>query len=231
MSFKFRLLAATAVASMAATSAHAQNNNTGEIVIQGVVPGVWELTVYDINSGYDFDLSQDATAGTGPATIDNTYARVGTIHVSANDTAETLGANTRATIGTMMIESANAGRMINDQSIPGIAAEHQDYVLSLEDNGLVDNSTMTVEYNDFTGLDSSSGSLATLTTTQGGATLLNMNVPRQIEFSGGTQATYDVLITLGNVDAAGAIDAGSDVRPVAAGVYSDVLTFTIMDDA
>lgn len=224
-----KVLAATLVGSLASTSAFAQNNNTGEIVIQGVVPGVWELTVFDINSGYDFDLSQDATAGTGPSTIDNTDARVGTIHISANDTAATNGANTLATIGTMFIESANAGRMINNQSLPGVAAEHQDYVLSLEDNGLVDNSGMTVEYDDQAAL----ATMATLTTTSGGgATLLNMNVPRQIEFSGGTQATYDVVITLGNVDSSGtAIDAASDVRPVAAGVYSDVLTFTIMDDA
>lgn len=228
MSFKLRLLAATAVASMAATSAHAQNNNTGEIVIQGVVPGVWELSVYDINSGYDFDLSQDATAGTGPSTIDNTDARVGTIHISANDTSATLGANTLATVGLLMIESANAGRMINSQSLPGIAAEHQDYVLSLEDNGLVDNSGMTVEYDDQAAL----GTNATLSTTAGAATLLNMVTPRMIEFSAGSQATYDVVISLGNVDATGtAIDTASDVRPVAAGVYTDVLTFTIMDDA
>ena len=50
MSLKLRLAAATLVGSMAATAAHAQNNNTGDIVIQGVVPGVWELTVYDITS-------------------------------------------------------------------------------------------------------------------------------------------------------------------------------------
>ena len=231
MSLKLRLLAATLVGSMAATAAHAQNNNTGEIVIQGVVPGVWELTVYDINSGYDFDLSSSApTGGTGPATVDNTYARVGTIYVSQNDTSATLGANTLATIGTLFIESANAGRMINDQSLPGIAAQHQDYVLSLEDNGLIDNSGMTVEYNDFTGLTSTTGSLATLTTTQGSATLLNMNVPRQIEFSVGSQATYDVLITLGSTSDGSAIDANSDVRPMASGVYTDTLTFTIMDD-
>ncbi len=223
-----KVLAATLVGSLASTSAFAQNNNTGEIVIQGVVPGVWELTVFDINSGYDFDLSQDATAGTGPSTIDNTDARVGTIHISANDTAATNGANTLATVGTLFIESANAGRMINNQSLPGVAAEHQDYVLSLEDNGLVDNSGMTVEYDDQAALATN----ATLSTTSGSATLLNMNVPRQIEFSGGSQATYDVVITLGNVDSSGtAIDAASDVRPVAAGVYSDVLTFTIMDDA
>lgn len=223
-----KLLAATLVGSLASTSAFAQNNNTGEIVIQGVVPGVWELTVFDINSGYDFDLSQDAASSSGPSAIDNTDARVGTIHISANDTGATNGANTLATIGTLFIESANAGRMINNQSLPGVAAEHQDYVLSLEDNGLVDNSTMTVEYDDQAALATN----ATLSTTSGSATLLNMNVPRQIEFSGGTQATYDVVITLGNVDSSGtAIDAASDVRPVAAGVYSDVLTFTIMDDA
>ena len=38
MSLKLRLVAATLVGSMAATTAYAQNNNTGQIVIQGVVP-------------------------------------------------------------------------------------------------------------------------------------------------------------------------------------------------
>ena len=71
-----------------------------------------------------------------------TNQRVGTIHVTAN--TGVVGQNALATIGTLMIESANAGRMINDQSIPGIAGNHQDYALSLEDNGLTDNSGMTV---------------------------------------------------------------------------------------
>ena len=39
-----------ALSFLATTSALAQNNNNGEIGVQGVVPGTWELTVYDINS-------------------------------------------------------------------------------------------------------------------------------------------------------------------------------------
>jgi hypothetical protein len=224
-----KILATTMVGLMASTAAFAQNNNTGEIVIQGVVPGVWELTVYDINSGYDFDLSLDGGdgTGTGPSTTENTDARVGTIHISANTTGTTFGSNPNALIGLLMIESANAGRMINNQSLPGIAAEHQDYVLSLEDNGLATND-LTVEYDDQAAL----ATMATLSTTAGSATLLNMNTPRMIEFSGGVIGTYDVVITLGGVDSSGtAIDTASDVRPLASGVYEDVLTFTIMDDA
>ena len=104
------------------TSAFAQNNNTGEINVQGVVPGTWELTVYDINSGFDFDFS-DATEGMN--------ARVGTIHIYTND-------NTAAG-GHLFIESANAGRLINSSAGPGIAAEHQTYQFDLVDNGLVTN--------------------------------------------------------------------------------------------
>ena len=220
MSLKLRLVAATLVGSMAATAAHAQNNNTGDIVIQGVVPGVWELTVYDITSGYDFDLSEDATNGTVMAST-TTNQRVGTIHVTAN--TGVVGQNSLATIGTLMIESANAGRMINDQSIAGIAGNHQDYALSLEDNGLTDNSGMTVTL--ATGVF---GAPAAYTSTAGGADLLNMNTPQTLEFTGGTEATYDVVITLGSLDSAGAIT--QDIRPNAQGVYSDTLTFTIMDD-
>ena len=40
----------------------------------------------------------------------------------------------------------------------------------------------------------------------------------------GDEATYDVVITLGDGD--GTIDN----RPQSSGVYSDTLTFTIMDD-
>ena len=106
----------------ATASAFAQNNNTGEINVQGVVPGAWELTVYDINSGSDFDFS-DAT--------ESMSARVGTIHIYTNDnTAEG---------GHLFFESANAGRLINSSAGPGIAAEHQTYEFDLADDGLVTN--------------------------------------------------------------------------------------------
>ena len=79
MSSKKRLLAVTLLGSLAASSAFANNNNTGQIEVQGVVPGLWELTVQDINDGYDFDLS-DATV---------TSARVGTIFIYTNDATNT----------------------------------------------------------------------------------------------------------------------------------------------
>ena len=80
------------------------NNNSGTIVVQGVVPGTWELTVYDINSGYDLDMSNDTT-------FDLT-ARIGTVHIYSNE---------RTSAGaTMIVESANSGRLINSSSRPGI---------------------------------------------------------------------------------------------------------------
>ena len=42
---------------IASASAFAQNNNTGQNTILGVVAGTWEIFVYDINSCHDIDLS------------------------------------------------------------------------------------------------------------------------------------------------------------------------------
>ena len=211
MSLKLRLIAATLVGSMAATTAYAQNNNTGQIVIQGVVPGAWELTVYDITSGYDFDLST-ATSATSDA-------RVGTIHVATN-AATTTGINTVAAAGTMVVESANAGRMVNNQSLPGVAADAMDYRFALVANAMSPgNGTMVVQYDNQAALST----LAAYTTD--GTVRLNMNTTQQFRFATGDEATYDVVITLGDGDST------IDNRPQASGVYSDTLTFTIMDDA
>ena len=215
MNAKRRLVAATLVGSMAATAAYAQNNNTGQIVVQGVVPGMWELTVYDITSGYDFDLS---TAGS--ATSD---ARVGTIHVASNAaTTAGLNPNFGSMGGTVVVESANGGRMVNDQSLAGVAGDAQDYRLSLVANAMnPGDGTMVVLYNDTTVFGN--GSLNGTYTTDG-SILLNMNTTQQLQFIDGDEATYDIVITLGDGD--GTIDN----RPQSSGVYSDTLTFTIFDD-
>ena len=210
MNAKLIFTAITFIGSMTATAAHAQNNNTGQIEIQGVVPGMWELTVYDITSGYDFDLS---TAGS--ATSD---ARVGTIHVASN-AATTAGVNTNVISGTMLIESANAGRMVNDQSLPGVAADAMDYRLAL-----VANAMNPGDGNMSQGYQSHNGLLGSSFYPADGSELLNMNTTRQLTFSKGDEATYDVVITLGDGD--GTIDN----RPQSSGVYSDTLTFTIFDD-
>ena len=128
MNIQKRIIPIVLFGAFASTSTFAQNNNTGQIVIQGAVPGTWELTVYDINSGYDFDLSDSAT--------NNLTARVGTIHIYSNDSSDAAG--------HLFIESANAGRMINNQSLPGIAAEHQDYRISLLDNAISAGSAPTL---------------------------------------------------------------------------------------
>ena len=77
---------------------------------------------------------------------------------------------------------------------------------------------MTVEYDD----QAAFNTLAAYTTD--GSVRLNMNTTQQFRFSAGDEATYDVVITLGDGD--GTIDN----RPQSSGVYSDTLTFTIMDD-
>ena len=215
MSVKFRLMAAALVGSMVATAAHAQNNNTGQIVVQGVVPGMWELTVYDITSGYDFDLS---TAGS--ATSD---ARVGTIHVASNAaTTAGLNANNANMTGTVVIESANGGRMVNDQSLAGVAGDAQDYRLALVANAMNPGAgIMSVLIDDQTSLQAGA---ANATYNPDGNTYLNMNTSQQVQFAPLDEATYDIVITLGDGD--GTIDN----RPQSSGVYSDTLTFTIFDD-
>lgn len=192
------LIAVTFLASMTSSAAMAQNNNTGDIIIQGVVPGSWELAVYDINAGYDFDLS-DTTVST---------ARVGTIHVYTNDTDPSgLGTGAGA---QLFIESANAGRMINTSTIPGIAADNQQYTFDLVENVLTDSTGIVVN--------------ASSTLDPSAANTYDLVVPATVDFDsaggGGTTAeiTYDVEITL-------ATD-----RPQASGVYADTITFTIMDD-
>ena len=181
------------IGSLAATSAIAQNNNTGQITVQGIVPGTWEVTVYDINSGYDFDLTSNATALT---------ARVGTIHVYTNDLS--------TAAGHLFIESANAGRLVNSSTGPGIAAEHQAYTFDLVDNGLATNG-LTVN--------------ATSTLDPATANTHDLVVPATVDFDAGTGAgtaaegLYDVEITIPGTQ-----------RPQASGVYTDTITFTIMDD-
>jgi len=216
---------------MASTAAFAQNNNTGEIVIQGVVPGVWELTVYDINSGYDFDLSVNAPTAGAAGIVD---ARVGTIYIHSNDVADTNGANAAGSIlGTLFVESANAGRMVNNQNLPGIASSAQDYSLQLVDNLLMGAQTFSVTYDDQAALNTFG---AYDSTSAANAPWINLNTPARFQFTPTTDAaseegTYDVIIGLGSANAAGVLQGDNDVRPTASGVYSDVLTFTIMDDA
>ena len=211
MNAKLIFTAITFIGSMVATAAYAQNNNTGQIVVQGVVPGAWELTVYDITSGYDFDLSTAAST--------TSDARVGTIHVATNNAA-TAGLNANASAGTMIVESANAGRMVNDQSLPGVAADAMDYRLALVANAMnPGDGNMSQGYQEHNSLGGLSFYPAD------GSELLNMNTTRQLVIGKGDEATYDIVITLGDGD--GTIDN----RPQSSGVYSDTLTFTIFDDS
>ena len=107
--------------------------------------------------------------------------------------------------GHLFIESANAVRLINSLAGLGIAAEHQAYHFDLVDNGLVLNEIS---------VDPSTTPSAH-----------DMVVPAQIDFlrNGGSgtaaEGLFDIQITIPG--------AG---RPQASGVYTDTITFTIMDD-
>lgn len=209
-----KVLAATIVGSLASTSAFAQNNNTGEIEIQAVVPGTWEISVSDINAGYDFDLRNEGY----------NVARVGTVHVFTNDTS--------ASNGILYIESANAGRMINNSSIPGLAGFHQEYLIALVDN--TNPATSGAAANDGSG-GAGGGAAATAAGTAGTTSpeILDASgngghdlvTPATVDFTGTatvTEQLYDVNIQIPATVAGG--------RATAAGVYTDVITFTIMDD-
>ena len=89
----------------------------------------------------------------------------------------------------------------------GIAAEHQVYTIELKDNALVTNG-LTVN--------------ATSTLTPDSGTPFDLIVPATVDFDTAgavAEGTYDVEITIPGTD-----------RPQASGVYSDTITFTIMDD-
>lgn len=206
-----KLLTTLLVGALATTSASAQNNNTGEIVIQGVMPGTWELTVYDINSGYDFDLTcLDAICGDG--TNGAVSARVGTIHVQTN-------ANTASSVnGLVFVESVNAGRMINSSSLPGIADSHLEYEVTLSLNPL----------GNITGIATAVPLAATQANEITLDTAFDLLTPKILPMDGATlgDSTYDVIVTLPAFEEANS--AGT--WPDAAGVYTDTLVFTIVDD-
>ena len=193
------ILSLAVIGSLSA-SAFAQNNNTGDITVQGVVPVAWELTVYDINSGYDFDLTSNA----GDLTT-----RIGTIHIFSNET--------KAASGHLIIESANAGRLINRSTGPGIAAEHQAYTFDLVANALYE-----IQINE------DASNLNPLREFQTTPNDHNLIVPATVSFVGNSgsgdrtlalEARYDVMITIPGTQ-----------RPQASGVYTDTITFTMIDD-
>lgn len=207
MSLQKNVLATTVLGLMASTSAFADNlNRTGDIVIQGGVPGVWELTVIDLNSGFDFDLDSDA-GNTQAAAV---TARVGTVHVYTN---------TGTTGATLFVESANSGRMVNDLSVPGLADENMSYTIELVENLLLTGTSTSAH----TLVDATTSTLLPSANGGSGTTAYNLITPGTVDFASGTalaEVTYDVEIT---------IPAQTD-RPVASGVYTDTITFTIMDD-
>lgn len=222
MRLQKNVIATTLVALMASTSAFADNNNsTGDIIIQGAVPGVWELTVTDLNAGYDFNLSE-VTGQNGSANAAATEARVGTIHIYSNNL---MGAGSTAG-ATLFVESANAGRMVNNSNGRSIADQHMSYLFDLRENALVTN---TLVANAFAPTGAVTYAPVAAATDVDLTLSWDLIVPLALSFdpSGaeGDEATFDVII---NIPAQTGTDPNQ--RPTAAGVYSDTITFTIMDD-
>ena len=99
---------------LSSTTAFAKNN-FGEILIQGIVPSIWEVNVYDINTRCDFDLDSPE---------EHLTSRIGTLHVYSND-SDSVG-------GYLFIESENSGWLINDSIESSINTKHQKYEINLE---------------------------------------------------------------------------------------------------
>ena len=179
------------VGSLASTSALANINNTGQIQIQGVVAGTWEITVSDISDGYDFDLSDTAAI----------TATVGTVHIHSN-AASTVAA-------TMYIESANAGWMKNNPTVPTVAQEAQEYTLTMAANSLTTNGLQT------------SGAALALPSGTSLLTRFSMLIDGAAAAGTPVEGTFNVNITVPAATASS--------RPTASGVYTDTITFTIVD--
>ena len=93
-------------------------NGLNEIVIQGIVPNMWEVDVYDTNADCDFESD---------SLRENLTVQIGTFHVYSNDPSS-VG-------GHLFIESENSGRLINN-SVKSNRAKHQKYEINLETNAL-----------------------------------------------------------------------------------------------
>ena len=178
------------------------NNNSGTIVVQGVVPGTWELTVYDINSGYDLDMSNDTT-------FDLT-ARIGTVHIYSNE---------RTSAGaTMIVESANSGRLINSSSRPGIAAENQKYYFAISQSALTPKNGLDIDF--------AASSLSIDTANSINNNYNELLIPGTMVFNTADpdgdlldEGVYDIYAVVPGFE-----------RPESSGIYTDTITFTIMDD-
>ena len=178
------------------------NNNTSSIVVQGVVPGTWELTVYDINSGYDLDLSNDTT-------FDLT-ARIGTVHISSNELTS-VGA-------TLIVESVNSGRLINRSTGPGIAAENQKYYFAISQSDFSPKNGLDIDF--------SASSLSIDTANSIDNNYNELLIPGTMVFNAADpdgdlldRGVYNIFVVIPEFE-----------RPESSGIYTDTIIFTIMDD-
>ena len=176
-------------------------NSDNTIEVKGVVPGTWELTVYDINSGYDLDLSDP--------TYDLT-AKIGSIYIFSNEITN-VG-------GFLMVESVNSGRMINRSTGPGIAAENILYYFAISQNFLEIKNGLSI---DFTNSSLSIDTANSITNNYNtlvvpGTMIFNPADPDLDLFDEGI---YDIFVVIPGFE-----------RPESSGVYTDTIVFTIMDD-
>ena len=188
---RFSMIALFALLTTPSAFAH---SNQGKIVVQGVVPDTWEVTIYDMKPDYYFNLSSSE---------ESLKERIGTIHMYAN--------NSMSTGGHLFIESANAGQLMNTSSDPTIASEHQRYEINLEHNTLRNHENTVHETTPIPRTHPSIGyDLAKPATVE---------LEADVGIGNAVEGTYDVLVFIP--------DTG---RPQASVLYTDTITFTIIDD-
>ena len=129
MSLQKRFWGVMLVGGIASTTAIANEYNSGQIKVEGVVAQQWEITVQDLSDGFDFDFSASTIDSTDTSFANNTSSRVGTVYIYTNGDDANV-------VGHLTIESANLGRMVNTDANVGNLAGHQPYVITMAANGL-----------------------------------------------------------------------------------------------
>ena len=117
-----------------------------------------------------------------------------------------------------MIESANAGRLINSSAGPGIAAENLRYYFAISQSFLTPVNGLSI---DFANSSLSIDTANSITNNYNellipGTILFN---PADTDFDLHDRGIYDIYVIMPAFE-----------RPVSSGIYEDTLTFTIMDD-
>lgn len=137
-------------------------------------------------------------------------ARIGTIHISSNE---------RTSVGaTLLVESVNAGRLINSSTGPGIAAENQRVYFAISQSNLTPINGLDIDF--------AASSLSIDTANSITNNYNELLVPGTMVFN---TADPDGELHDRGVYNIFAVIPGFE-RPESSGLYTDTIIFTILDD-